>query len=94
MSEEWASFSKCPSVAALQQETIPGYCVFCEKAMKQGRNRTRFVCFRTACQAAYQAEYKRWRREKFNAQGLTQRGGKRKSQHPRWKPFLTTNKGS
>lgn len=84
--ETWPAFSKCPVIAELQRTTPPGRCVFCGRPSKQlVRSRTKFICFRADCAMAYQTEYKRWKRAELVAQGLTQRGKQRKSQHPRWR---------
>lgn len=86
----WAAYSKCPSIRALQERGTPGLCVFCKKQVKQGSTRTRYVCPDEKCQTKYQALYKSWRRGELVRKGLTQRGAKRKSKHPRWTQYKTT----
>jgi len=88
---EWRAYSAVPSVAELQKETPAGHCVYCQRKLpEQARPvRERYVCFRADCQLEYHSAYHRWRRERFNEAGLTQRGTKplitmaKKSRAPR-----------
>jgi hypothetical protein len=84
---EWRTWSSCPVIRALQEETPEGFCVFCGRVTRPSKTRQRYVCIRADCQTAYNTEYQRWKRLERVQQGFTQRGLERKSDALRWVNF-------
>jgi hypothetical protein len=68
----------------LQEDTKPGYCIFCDRLTKTKR-KERLVCAAEECNRAYNTEYVRWQRLERVKGGFTQRGEERISEQARWK---------